>query len=505
MERYVCIHGHYYQPPRENPWTGAVERQPSAAPYHDWNERVTAECYAPNAAARILDGDGHVAKTVNLYARISFNVGPTLLSWMESHAPEVYRAILDADRESRRRYSGHGSAIAQVYNHMIMPLATWRDKRTQVIWGIRDFAHRVGRAPEGMWLPETGVDVETLEVLAEQGIRFTILSPHQAVRVREVGRAAWEDVGPAGIDPTMPYRIPLPSGRAIHAFFYLRPVARDVAFADLLTDGERFTQALLGAFDGARGRPQIAHIATDGETYGHHKKFGEMALAYALHAIESRGLARLTNYGEYLARYPATHDAQIAEFTAWSCAHGVERWRGDCGCRQGSPEWSQAWRDPLRLAMDWLRDRLVPRYAQEVGRYLADPWAARDDYIAVVLDPSARSVERFLRAHAARPAARPLEDDVRARVLTWLEVQRHTMLMYTSCGWFFDDIAGIEATQVLRYAGRAIQLAQELTGEALEPGFLQILARARSNLPERGNGVRVYETAVRAAMPRARA
>jgi alpha-amylase/alpha-mannosidase (GH57 family) len=332
MERYVCIHGHFYQPPRENPWLEAIELQDSAYPYHDWNERITAECYGPNAVSRILDSQDRIVRIVNNYARISFNFGPTLLSWMERKAPEVYRAVLDADVESRARYGGHGSALAQGYNHIILPLASLRDKRTQVAWGVADFVHRFGRRPEGMWLPETAVDVESLELLAEHGIEFTVLAPRQARGVRKVGDTAWTDVSGSRVDPSMAYRIPLPSGRSIAAFFYDGPISQGVAFEGLLHRGEQLAHRLLGAFAPARKHAQLAHIATDGETYGHHHRRGEMALAYALHYIETNKLATLTNYGQFLEKFPPTYEATVFDNSSWSCVHGVERWRSDCGC-----------------------------------------------------------------------------------------------------------------------------------------------------------------------------
>jgi alpha-amylase/alpha-mannosidase (GH57 family) len=496
MDRYVCIHGHFYQPPRENPWLEFVELQDSAYPYHDWNERVTAECYEPNAAARILDAEGYIVRILNNYAWISFNVGPTLLQWMEAHAPEVYRAILDADRESRDRFSGHGSALAQVYNHMILPLANPRDRRTQVLWGIRDFEARFGRSPEGMWLPETAADVATLETLAECGIRFTILAPHQAARVRRIGATEWEDVSGGRIDPTMAYRARLPSGRRLDLFFYDGPIARAVAFEGLLTSGEAFAARLAGAFSDARGHAQLVHIATDGETYGHHHRHGEMALAYALHRIQTAALARLTTYGEFLERHPPTHEVEIAENTSWSCAHGIERWRRDCGCRTGgAPGWTQAWRAPLRAALDALRDTVAPRYEARAREFFRDPWAARDDYIRVVLDRSPESFDRFLGDHAHRV----LGPEEKVTALKLLECQRHAMLMYTSCGWFFSELSGIETVQVIRYAGRVVQLAEELFGDDLESTFLERLAQAKSNLPEFGDGARIYERFVRPA------
>jgi alpha-amylase/alpha-mannosidase (GH57 family) len=496
MNRYVCIHGHFYQPPRENPWLEAIELQDSAYPYHDWNERIMAECYAPNASARILDERERIEQIVNNYSRISFNFGPTLLSWMEEKAARVYRAILDADAESRSRFSGHGSALAQVYNHMILPLANARDRRTQVLWGVRDFERRFGRAPEGMWLPETAADLPTLDVLAELGLRFTVLAPSQAARVRRRSGGRWRDVTGDRIDPTRAYRLRLPSQRTIDLFFYDGPISRAVAFEGLLRNGEDFARRIVGGFSTSRDWPQLVNIATDGETYGHHQHRGDMALAYALRYIEANELARLTNYGEYLERHPPTHDVEVIENTSWSCVHGVERWRSDCGCRSGArPTWQQAWRAPLREALDVLRDATAGPFEEKAHSLFADPWQARDDYVDVVLDRSPESVGRFFGQHASREL--PGEDRVSA--LRLLELQRHAMLMYTSCGWFFDEISGIETVQVIQYAGRVLQLAHDLFGDSFEAPFLETLSRAPSNLPEVGNGRTVYERYVRPA------
>ncbi len=497
MGRYICIHGHFYQPPRENAWLESIEMQDSAYPYHDWNERVAAECYAPNTASRILDSEGYITQIVNNYAKISFNFGPTLLAWLEVNIPDVYQAVLDADRESQAAFSGHGSALAQAYNHVIMPLANRRDKYTQVLWGMRDFEHRFNRKPEGMWLPETAVDIETLEILAELGIRFTILAPHQAKRVRQIGSDTWRDITNSAIDPTMAYEIKLPSGRKLNLFFYDGPISRQVAFDDLLSSGDNFAHRLTDAFSKETNRSQIVHMATDGETYGHHHRFGDMALAYALHYIETNGLAQITNYGEYLEKHLPTHEVEINEHTSWSCPHGVERWRSDCGCNAGrNAKWNQAWRTPLREALDWLCDTLAPQYEARAGEFLKDPWTARDSYIEVILDRSQENVEEFLKRHGVRE----LNEAERITVFKLLELQRHAMLMYTSCGWFFDELSGIETIQVIQYAGRAVQLAQELFGDDIEHNFLERLRLAKSNLPEHGDGHRIYDSFVKPAM-----
>jgi alpha-amylase/alpha-mannosidase (GH57 family) len=492
--KYICIHQHCYQPPRENPWLETIELQESAYPYHDWNERINAECYAPNTASRILDEHHLITRIVNNYASTSFNFGPTLLSWAESAAPEAYHAIIAADRESTLRFSGHGSAMAQPYNHMILPLANRRDKYTQVYWGIVDFRHRFGRDPEGMWLPETAVDVETLEILAEFGLKFTVLSPYQAHRVREIGATGWRDVTGGAIDPTRPYVHHLPSGSSINLFFYDGPVSQAVAFERLLDSGERFANRLMTAFSDSRDWDQLVHIATDGETYGHHHRYGEMALAYALHHIEKHGLAQITNYGEYLANHPPKHEVQVYENTAWSCVHGVGRWSYDCGCNSGSrPGWNQQWRKPLRDALDWLRDRITPLYENAASELFNDPWKARDAYIHVILDRSPSNRRKFYAEHVFAPV------DWKTEIRVWklLEMMRHAMLMYTSCGWFFDELSGIETMQVIQYAGRVVQLAGQLFGGDLESGFVDRLAHARSNLAEYADGASLYRKFVR--------
>jgi alpha-amylase/alpha-mannosidase (GH57 family) len=494
-ERYLCVHGHFYQPPRHNPWLEEIEAEPSAAPFHDWNERITAECYAPNATARIVDGEGRLLEIHNNYTQISFNFGPTLLAWLEKADPTTYQEIISADELSRANRGGHGNAIAQAYNHIIMPLANRRDKVTQVVWGIGDFQRRFGRLPEGMWLPETAVDLESLDILAQHGMRFTILSPFQAKRVRMPREKTWSDVSHGRIDPSRPYRCLLPSGREIALFFYDGPIAKAIAFDGVLARGEMLIERLLGGFHDGRNHPQLMHVATDGETYGHHHRFGEMALAYALSTMARKNLATLTNYGQYLERFPPDQLVEITENTSWSCAHGVERWRSDCGCQTGGkPGWHQRWRKPLREALDWLRDHLAQLFEDEGRKLLSDPWAARDGYITVILERSHASMERFFQQQARRR----LSDADVVHALKLLEMQRHALLMYTSCAWFFAEISGIETVQILAYAARAIQLAREVAGLELESGFLERLVAAPSNLPQvTENGRDVYLKLVR--------
>jgi alpha-amylase/alpha-mannosidase (GH57 family) len=497
VDKYVCLHGHFYQPPRENPWLEDVELQDSAYPYHDWNDKITVECYRQNAASRILGPDKKIIDIVNNYAKISFNFGPTLLSWLQKHAPEVYERVIEADKESREIFSGHGPAIAQVYNHIIMPLANRRDKLTQVIWGIRDFEFHFGRKPEGMWLPETAVDLETLEILAEQEIKFTILGPHQARRIRKIGGKQWQNIEAGKIDTTQPYLCQLPSGRTINLFFYHASTAKEISDGHLLENGEAFARQLAGIFVEKGERAQLAHIATDGETYGHHYRYADMALAYCIHYIESNNLAQVTVYGEYLERFPPNYEVEICENTSWSCSHGIERWRNNCGCAYGRhPSGRQQWRAPLREAMDWLRDELASIYEKEVIQYASvDPWELRNKYIAVIDNRTRENVEKFM----SDSCTRDLNYGEKVNFLKLLEMQRNALLMYTSCGWFFDDISGIETVQIMLYAARAIQLAKETNGKDFEPRFKDILEKAPTNVKEFANGRQVYDRLVKPA------
>lgn len=489
MGKYVCVHGHFYQPPRENAWLEQVELQDSAQPYHDWNERITAECYAPNTASRILDEQGIIRNIVNNYSRISFNFGATLLSWLEIKAPETHKAIIDADKLSRQRFSGHGSALAQVYNHIIMPLANARDKETQVKWGIADFEHRFGRKPEGMWLAETAVDTDTLEVLAAHDITFTILAPGQAKAIRKIGEEEWQDVADFSVDTTMPYLCQLPSGNSIYLYFYSGDISQAVAFNGLLNNGKTFAEFLTGNF-AKKKESQLINIATDGESYGHHHKHGDMALAFCLDFIERKTDVKLTNYGEYLEKLTVDHEVQIKEESSWSCAHGIGRWRENCGCHTGGEAgWNQEWRKPLRQALNWLRDELAAQYQKEAALLFDDPWAVRNEYIRVILKRTKTNVEAFLDEYLKVPTRK-------SKALRLLEMQRNSLLMFTSCGWFFNEISGIETTQILQYACRAIQLAGQETSADLEQNFIQMLKKAKSNIPQHKNGAEIYKDLV---------
>ena len=478
----LIIHGHFYQPPRENPWTGEVEAEPSAAPFHDWNERIHAECYAPNAA-------------VNNYARMSFNFGATLLSWVEQHHPDTYQHILAADRESAARRNGHGNAIAQAYGHAILPLCNERDRLTHVVWGVADFRFRFGREPEALWLPETAANDATLALLIDQGLRYVILAPEQAKRVRPVASKAdtlhWTDVSSGKVDTTRAYRFEHPTdpGRSIAVFFYDGSLARAIAFEKALTSSRGLVEKFIHA--GERG--DLVNVATDGETYGHHFKFGDLGLAHAL-GVEARQAGFwITNYGEYLDRHAPDSVVEIengpeGEGSSWSCVHGVGRWARDCGCYTGGEAgWNQAWRDPLRMALNFLRDDAALKFESGASELLSEPWAARNDYISVLLEPK-RKREEFL----ARNAVRSLSETERVRVFQLLEMQRSALLMFTSCGWFFSDLAGIETVQVLRYAARVLDLQKQLDFDAPRKEFLELLANAKSNRPDKGNGAEIF-------------
>ena len=421
---------------------------------------------------------------------MSFNFGPTLLHWMEHNAREAYQAILQADRDSVQRFGGHGNAIAQVYNHMIMPLANRRDKETQVIWGIRDFEYRFQRKPEGIWLAETAVDTETLEVLAEQGLQFTILAPRQAKAIRKIGENTWLPTEGENVPTHRPYLCKLPSGKQIVLFFYQGAISQDIAFKGLLGDGNRFAQSILSSFQPQIHEDQLCHVATDGESYGHHHRHGDMALAYCLETLEQHPEVKLTNYAEYLSHHKPCWEVEIHENSSWSCVHGIERWRAHCSCNSGMhPQWNQHWRGPLRETFDWLRDKLNLVFENEVGLFCQDVWQLRNQYIEVILNRGEQCLETFLRGNCTAD----LSEKEKTHLLRMLEMQRHALLMYTSCAWFFDEISGIETTQVLQYADRAIQLAESESDIKLEQEFLHRLSQAKGNHVEFPDGASVHK------------
>ncbi|MEH2178761.1 DUF3536 domain-containing protein [Nostoc sp.] len=517
---YVTVHGHFYQPPRENPYLDAIERQPSAAPFHDWNERIHWECYRPNAFARVLNDRGEVVGIVNNYEYFSFNIGPTLMSWLERYDVEVYQRILEADAKSSQRLHGHGNAIAQVYNHIIMPLANERDKYTQIRWGKEDFRSRFGRDPEGMWLAETGVDYPTLEALVAEGIRFIILAPSQALRCRpfpteDHPHPEWLEVGGSQIDPTRPYRCYLQptldtSSSSLSAiatkskedrkeelpyidiFFYDGPISRDMGFSDVVYNSSRFGGRIGSAVRGDHRPAQLISVATDGETFGHHKKGTEKTLAYAFSKEFPQQGWTVTNFAHYLSLNSPSWEVELKSVTAWSCAHGVGRWQDDCGCGGEGSVWHQKWRRPLRDALNWLRDQLIEVYTEHGRQLFRDPWLARDEYIQVMRDRSASNVNRFLARHQTHKLTAAEQVDA----LRLLEMQRHALLMFTSCGWFFEEISRPEGTQILRYAARALELAGEVAGVQLEKGFVKRLGLAPSNVDDFKHGAEIYRQLV---------
>ena len=495
-KNFLTIHGHFYQPPRENPWLESIETQESAAPFHDWNERICSECYNPNSVSKIVDSRNKILDVVNNYEYMSFNFGPTLLSWMEENAPHAYDRVIKADIESVIEHNGHGNAMAQVYNHIIMPLANRHDKEAQVKWGIKDFSYRFGRQPEGMWLAETAVDDETLEVLVENGIKFTVLSPYQALKFKKIEADNWQDVSWGNIDPARPYRYFLKKakGKYIDLFFYDGAISKSVAFDELLKDGNKFIRRLKEGVSPTREYPQLVNIATDGESYGHHTKFGDMALAYVVKVRAKDEGFEIVNYAEFLDRFGVKYEVDIKQGSSWSCFHGVGRWSDDCGCSTGGhPGWNQKWRKPLREALNFLRDKLADIYVKEGKKYFKDAWTARNNYIDVILDRAILNVKKYQKANFVEG----LSGEEKISAMKLLEIQRQALLMFTSCGWFFSEISGIETTQIMKYAARAMQLAKSFTDEDLEEEFLTILEKAESNIKEYGNGRQIYDKFVR--------
>ena len=495
----LVIHGHFYQPPRENPWTGIVDEEPGAAPFHDWNERIYAECYRANAQVWFMDERTGEQRFVNNYAHLSFNFGPTLLTWLERTHPETHAQIVAADAESAKLRGGHGNAIAQAYSHAILPLCNERDRRTQVRWGLADFRHRFQRDAEAMWLPETACNNEVLDLLIDEGMRYVILAPQQAARIRSSETKEWQAVARGAINTAVAYRYrhQRDQTRSIAVFFYDHQLAGAIAFDHALASSTQLVDRLAQS----RRDGGLVNVATDGESYGHHFKFGDLCLAHAFEVeIPARGF-RATNYAEYLDHHPPVTEVEIelgpdGEGSSWSCIHGVGRWIRSCGCQTGGePWWNQSWRGPLRNALDFVRDQAAAQFEGTRGSLFIEPWHARDEAVELILNP-AQSNE-FITRHAPRGLSRA--EFKRAR--QFLEMQRNTILMYASCGWFFNDIARIEPVQVLKYAARAIDLMDKLDTPFPSARFLEILSEARSNKPGVGNGADIYRQLVETANP----
>ena len=478
--RSIVLHGHFYQPPREDPRTDEIPEQPTAAPFHDWNERIERECYRPITSSRVLADDGSERHRVNCLDWMSFDFGPTLLWWLERFAPRTYRAVLDADRRSVERL-GHGNALAMPYHHPILPLSDPRDRLTEVRWGMADFRNRFGREPEGMWLPETAVDEATLDALSAEGILFTVLAPHQVDPVPQDGA---------------PIHHVTKGGREISLFVYDGSLSHGVAFGSLLGDGVEWAELMAQA----PGAPALHSLATDGETFGHHHEFAEMALAKAITELRHRPDILIENFASFLGREGAHAEARVVEPTAWSCAHGVERWRSDCGCRAHTGTTStQEWRGPLREALEWLASRLHDVFERDGGPLFGDPWAARDAYGSVVgsVDPLAR--EGFARTWLGETGAVP-DGEALNRALELLEMERNALRLFTSCAWFFDDVGGLEPQQVLAYAARALELSGP-DETHLRPEFSDRLAAAKSNDPDVGSAADVFRRQAQVAAP----
>lgn len=497
---YLVIHGHFYQPPREDPFTYEIDLQDSASPWHDWNERITEECYTSNAFSRVLDNFGRIQAIINNYEYISFNFGPTLLTYLEKYHKKTYEKILEADFKSRDRNNGHGNAIAQGYNHIILPLASDKDKITQIEWGIKDFEKRFERQPEGIWLPETAVNDIVVQFLISYGIKFIILSPHQAERVRPLNGKEWTDVSKGNIDFSEPYILREPNGEIV-VFFYNGPLSHAVSFNHLLRSSEGFRDAIL-SYRNPNKEVFFLSIATDGEVYGHHEPFGDMCLSSMIYRNQFENNFIFTNFANVLEYIKPKYEVVLKKGnnnlgTSWSCVHGVDRWYRDCGCSTGAqPGWNQAWREPLRNAFDYLREELYSLSEEELKDIISNVWKARNDYIDVVfvrssLKPSEwkGKIEEFLKKHSKKN----LSYDEKVKVLKFMEALYNEMLMYTSCGWFFADISGIETVQVMKYPSYIFHLLKEYIRPEIKAHFLEILSRAKSNIRQFNDGRWIFE------------
>ncbi len=500
----LVVHGHFYQPPRENPWTDELVREPSAAPFANWNERILAECYRANAFARIHGSSEEVRGVVNNYANISFNVGPTLARWIERVDPITVERMAAGDQAQVRRL-GTGGAMAQVWGHPILPLCSPRDRRTQIAWGIADFVARFGRKPEGMWLPETGADPATLEALIEAGIEYTILAPEQIAQVRAPG-GPWKPVNRDTVDTGRGYRFVHGdgSGRSIALAIFDGPLSRELAFGTATRDSESFLATIKACADrsGASGS-RLVLAASDGELYGHHKKFSDLMLAHALTAGAVKAGMTVTNLGAFFRAEPPTWEAELGkgplgEGTAWSCAHGLGRWMRDCGCAMRSRDesgWSQAWRGPLRTALDRLRDETAVLFQDIGGELFDDPWAVRDAF-GTVLEASPDVRAKFL-VKNGRGALKKGRDQAIDDALSLMELSRASLAMYASCGWFFDDVAGIESSLVIRQAAYVLDIWKRFGPRPPVREFRARLAEAKSNIREAGTGADVFDRVAR--------
>lgn len=484
INKFVCIHGHFYQPPRENPYTGEIPVEESASPFHDWNERIFQECYKPNTEAIIVDAKGKVKERVNNYEYINFNFGPTLAEWIIKEHKTTFDKIVEADKESIKHYNGHGNAIAQIFNHIIMPLANRRDKVTQVKWGVKFFEKYFERKPESIWLAETGCNYETIEVLIEEGIKYIILDPSQSLKVRKIGGKEWVDVSDNSINTKQPYRCFLKNSKKyIDIFFYDGPISKSIAFDDIAFSSEKLMSRIEQATGMETEKPQLISLAVDGETFGHHKKFSDRTIAYLLkYLVKIRGF-KITNFGEYLEMFPPEYEVvlkpgEFDEGTSWSCVHGVGRWKRDCGCSTGGEfGWNQKWREPLRNSLNGLRDKLSAIYEIYGRGMLKDVWIARNDYIELMLDRSDESQWKYFE----RNASKVLTKDEKELCLNLLEMEKLALYMFTSCGWFFNDLNGLETKKILQYAQRAIDLGEKISGLDLKTDFLEELSKAKSN------------------------
>ncbi len=498
-ERFLLVHGHFYQPPRENPWTGRIDPQPSAAPWDNWNLRIADECYVPMARSRIRDGRNRIVDLYNNYTHTSFNFGPTLLSWLADSQPRLLRDLGDAAR------LGDAFAMAQAYGHPILPLADARDRHTQILWGLKEFHHRFGFHPEGMWLPECGISPDTVRALIDHGIKFVILSPHQASKVRPFGEREWRDASMGSVDTRRAYRLFETDGggrthfdRHLDAIFYTPGLNLKVSFDHLLSRPEDLARELEKCFNPDSSEAQLVSIVTDGEIYGHHEKGGEEALSRLFRDIAPKIGLKVVSAGDFVRQNPPAWEVKLwngedNRGSSWSCGHGVGRWYRDCGCKPPTrPGWNQAWRGPLRDALDRIRDRARLVAGRELAPLLRDVDEARDDYISVVLDNGPASRLAFIRRHALRELDLPEIE----KLWRLLEALHNALLMYASCGWFFDELSGLEPVQNMRYALRAAELVQPWQDEDLALLLEQELAKAKSNLPEFGDGGEVFRKLV---------